>query len=187
MHAVRPRHALALIAAHAATAHHVGADDAGQQRLHRQGVDAVARLRPRGVGTRELVHRRHRARAGRELDLGHREEGAARTVHHEVVERVVEHRRAVVAKTDRAAGRLLMEAIAHQGQQAVRVRELLQHLGLLRAMAGQRRRHDDRVQRRGFELVADRAVDRLSLQEVVGVDGLRCAVPAFDPLVEGGG
>jgi hypothetical protein len=39
--AVGPHHAAALVAGHAAAAHHVRADHARQQRLHRQGRDGL--------------------------------------------------------------------------------------------------------------------------------------------------
>ena len=68
----------------------------------------------------------------------------------------------------------------------MRVREGLHGLHLLHAKARQRGRGDHRVQRRRFQLVADRPVDGLRFQEVVGVDRLWRAFPAFDGLLEQG-
>ena len=80
-----------------------------------------------------------------------------------------------------------MEAVSHQRDDRLGVGHLLHQPGVELAEALQGRGHEQRVQRGHFQLVADRAVDRVGLQEMVGVDALRRAGVAVHPLRHDGG
>jgi hypothetical protein len=77
---------------------------------------------PAAVGHGVFVARHRPGGAGGELDLGHAQQRAARALHHERRQPVVEHRTVLsLSRLDLATRRLGVEAIAQQRQQRLRV------------------------------------------------------------------
>ena len=79
-----------------------------------------------------------------------------------------------------------MKAIAHECQQRVAMRKSLEQIMLAFPDAWHGGCENKRVQWRGFELVANRPINGLGFQKVVGVNGLGRAAPGFDFLLEHG-
>src|SRR4029077_13138936 len=95
-------------------------------------------------------------------------------------QRVVELRRAIVAKTHHPALAFGMEAVAQERDQNLHPREVLHPASMRDAIVRQRYRSQHGMQRRRLELVSQWPVDRLRLEKMVGVDGLRRSGEAVD-------
>ena len=164
VHAVGTHDAALLVAGHAAAAHHVCADHAGEQRLHRQrgdrGLAPAAQLTCSSAPSRAPAAPRCAPAANWISAM--RQQGAARTVHDEVGQRIVEHRRAVAAQLDLAAGDCSWKPSRSSASRACVCGKCFSRSRLRRPKAGSVDGEDHRVQRRRFELVADRPVDRLA-------------------------
>ncbi len=127
-----------------------------------------------------FVQRHHRLRARGELDLGHREEGAARAVPQVGRHRIVEVGSRVRAQPHAAAARLRVEAVAQQRNGHLGVGELRHQARVPLAETRQRDADEDRVHRRRLELVARRTVERMGVEEMVRIDRLWSAGVSVD-------
>ena len=121
--------------------------------------------------------RRDPSRSGGELNFGHAEQRTPRAVHDERGQGVVQFRSSVRTQLDLPTAGFVVEAVAQQCQQRMRVREVFQGLGLHLAEARQCSGRQHRVHGRCFEFVADGSVNGCHFQEVVGVHGLRRSIP----------
>ena len=73
-----------------------------------------------------------------------------------------------------------METVANQGKNDLCVRKIAHLFRMGNAESLQRRGIEHRVQWRRLELEAERTVDGMLFEKVVGIDRLRCAGIAFD-------
>ena len=164
-----------------AAAHHVRATPRGvTSGAQRRSASIAALARRRSVVNARAVavDRHHARRAGGELDLGHRAERAAHAVPHVRRERIVEHRRAVVAQRARCrrgcpdGSRRAAARSAPAGCGSSRI-----HRACASPSSGSVIAVEHRMQRRRLELVADRAVDAAACR---GSDRSRsiCGAPA---------
>ena len=125
-----------------------------------------------------LVRRIDGLGARGKLYFSHGQLGAARTVHDKVGQWVVQHGLAVAIEFDIAAHALRVKTIAHDGHQDLGIGKLSEQGGLRRAKTRQLGADKHRMHRCRFQLEAYRSIDCLTVQEVVGVNRLRCTGPA---------
>ncbi|MNO78768.1 hypothetical protein D3C76_699200 [compost metagenome] len=177
-------HRVCRVFAHGATAHHMGAAQACAVQLQAQAVDQRAGFLQRLYVTGVVMQRQHGLRAGGELDLRHAVEGATDAVPGVVGHPVVEHRGVVAAQAHRAFRAVRVEAVAHQGEDHVGVRQLFHAQGVVDAEAAKQGGGQRGLQRRHFQLVGHAPGDPVVPLEVVAVDRLRRAVERVDRLLE---
>ena len=79
-----------------------------------------------------------------------------------------------------------MKAIAHKRQQRVAMGKGLEQIMLALPNAWHGGCKNERVQWRSFKFVADRPINGLGFQKVIGVDRLRRAIPGLDFLIKHG-